>query len=146
MAEINIEQRPDDDVTVIEGTIYHNDLLRTLGQTGLAQGPFVITSRADGVIGIRTITQWPEPQESERLPGSGLAKLREVATRRLTSRATIHITEDGRTRMVSVDGMRLPNVAVARTEHEPEQISRLVVSINVSEIETVNVPNNWWPT
>ena len=78
MAEIQIEQRPDDDVTVIEGTVYHNDLLRTLGQTGIARGPFVITRRADGVIGIRTISQWPEPQEPERVPGSGLAKLREV--------------------------------------------------------------------
>jgi hypothetical protein len=78
MAEIKIEQRPDDDVTVIEGTVYHNDLLRQLGQTGLAQGPFVISSRADGVITIRTIAQWPEPPEPEHVPGSGLAKLREV--------------------------------------------------------------------
>jgi hypothetical protein len=77
MAEIKIEQRPDDDVTVIEGTVYHNDLLRALGQLGLSQGPFVISSRADGVIMIRTISQWPEPPEPDRVPGSGLAKLRQ---------------------------------------------------------------------
>lgn len=78
LAEINIEQRPDDDVTVIEGTIYHNGLLRVLGQLLPEQGPFVVTRRADGVIMIRTISQWPEPPEPERVPGGGLAKLREV--------------------------------------------------------------------
>jgi hypothetical protein len=78
MAEIKIEQRPDDDVTVIEGTVYHNDLLRTLGQLGFAQGPFIVCTRGDGVVSIRTITQWPEPPEPARVPGSGLAKLREV--------------------------------------------------------------------
>lgn len=78
MAEIKIEQRPDEDVTVIEGTVYHNDLLRILGQGAFGQGPFLITSRADGVVMIRMITQWPEPPEPARVPGSGLAKLREV--------------------------------------------------------------------
>lgn len=79
LAEIKIEQRPDDDVTVIEGTVYHNDLLRTLGQSGFGAGPFVITRRADGVVFFRTVTQWPEPPEPEYVPGAGLAKLRELS-------------------------------------------------------------------
>lgn len=78
LAEIKIEQRPDEDETVIEGTVYHNDFLRHLGQTGIGDGPFVVTSRGDGVVMIRMITQWPEPPEPDWAPPSGLARLREA--------------------------------------------------------------------
>lgn len=50
-------------VTIIEGTRYANALLITLGQNGLGSGPFVICSRENGEVTMRTITQWPEPHD-----------------------------------------------------------------------------------
>lgn len=79
MAALNIEQRPDDDVTVIEGTVYHNDLLRVLGRSlTYSRGPFVVERCADGAISVRSVQKWPEDPETPRIPGDGLRKLREV--------------------------------------------------------------------
>jgi hypothetical protein len=58
--KIAIEQHPEEDVTVIEGTRYSNSLLRTLGQDGVGNGPFLIVVRKDGNVHLRHITRWPE--------------------------------------------------------------------------------------
>lgn len=143
MAEIKIEQFPDDDVTEIEGTLWGNDLLRALGQSGIARGPFVVERRADGFFTLRIVSEWPEKPAAEDEGKRGVAKLREASQRIALSRATLYITEDGRTRRVDVDGMKLPNVAAARTEHLPEQVARLVVEILVGDVETIEVANDW---
>lgn len=61
------------------------------------------------------------------------------------SKATLHITVDGLTRAVAVDGHKIDNVAEASTEHLPDKISILTIKIYVNEIETVRVDRNWWP-
>jgi hypothetical protein len=58
--KLNIEQVPDEDAVIIEGTRYANSMFRIMGQQGIARGPFVIESRSDGTIHIRTILRWPE--------------------------------------------------------------------------------------
>lgn len=60
MARLNIEQRDEQDVTVIEGTAYANSLLRILGRDTVDRGPFVIESHCDGTLSIRKISRWPE--------------------------------------------------------------------------------------
>ena len=77
MSKLNIEQFPDEDVTVIEGTRYSNALFRTLGQGGIARGPFVIESREGGVVTMRTISSWPEEPVTGST-GDGLTKLRAI--------------------------------------------------------------------
>lgn len=57
MTALTIEQIPDEDATVIEGTRYANSLLRVLGQHGIANGPFEITERANGEIVMRLVTR-----------------------------------------------------------------------------------------
>lgn len=75
---LKIEQLPREGVTIIEGTRYANALLITLGQNGLGSGPFVICSRENGEVTMRTITQWPEPPEPAETK-TGLDKLRSIA-------------------------------------------------------------------
>jgi hypothetical protein len=77
MTSLTIEQRPEEDVTVIEGTRYSNFLLRTLGQHGVGDGPFVIVARKDGDVHLRTITRWPEDHPAEDRH-DGLRKLRQA--------------------------------------------------------------------
>lgn len=148
MTLLKIQQFPDEDVTVIEGTRYGNELLRVMGQNGIAPGPFVICSRGDGTVSIRTVSAWPEVPEPEYVPGSGLAKLRDVNAklRDHKSKATLYMTAVGVTRSVTVDGHRLENIASASTEHLPGTVSKLTVELYVNEIETVRVADDWWPT
>ncbi len=75
--ELKIEQVPHEGVTIIEGTRYANALLILLGQNGVGSGPFVICSRQNGEVTMRTITEWPERPEPVRTQ-SGLDKLRSV--------------------------------------------------------------------
>lgn len=55
MPSIAIEQLPDEDSTIIEGTRYSNDFLRILGQEGIDNGPFEITARENGNVILRTV-------------------------------------------------------------------------------------------
>lgn len=65
MSVLEIIQFPDFDYTVIEGTRYSNDLLRTFGQKGIGEGPFVILSREDENVVLKKIVQWPEPTKAD---------------------------------------------------------------------------------
>lgn len=70
-SQLRIEQLPHEGVTIIEGTRYSNELLILLGQNGFASGPFVICSREDGSVTMRTISHWPEAwQPIETAPKS----------------------------------------------------------------------------
>lgn len=62
--KLQIEQFPDRDETVIEGTRYSNELLRILGQSATEHGPFLIEERKDGIVVLRTISHWPESSET----------------------------------------------------------------------------------
>lgn len=60
MTELSISQFPDEDATVIEGIKFSNTMFRIFSQDGFGRGPFLIDSRADGVVILRTIVRWPE--------------------------------------------------------------------------------------